>query len=153
MAAGQLRKERNGSVSPTELIQEVWLRHIQQGGWQIKNREHFFGIAGCTMRRVLVDFARSRMALKRGGANPTVALYENSDEVAQVVSAEHVVEIGLLMDKLGEVHPKCLPIVDLHHFAGFSFDEIAEITGLQRRQVRHLWDKGRDWLREQMSAK
>lgn len=154
IAAGQLRRERHiAPVSPTELIHEVWLRQIQKGGWQIKDREHFFAIAGCAMRRVLVDFARTRLTLKRGSLNSSVPLDENGARVVDVASAEQLIEIGLLMDKLGEVHPKSLPIVDLHHFAGFNFDEIAGITGLSARQVRYLWEKGRDWLREQLSSK
>lgn len=154
IAAGQLRKERHAApVSPTELIHEVWLRQIRQGGWQIKDREHFFAIAGCAMRRVLVDFARTRLALKRGALNSSVPLGENAAEVVDIASAEQVIEIGLLMEKLAEVHPRSLPIVDLHHFAGFSFDEIAGITGLSARQVRYLWEKGRDWLREQLASK
>jgi RNA polymerase sigma factor (TIGR02999 family) len=154
MAAGHLRRERHAEpVSPTELIHEVWLRQTRQGGWQIKDREHFFAIAGCAMRRVLVDFARTRLALKRGGLNPAMPASESAMALVDVDGAAQVVEMGLLMDKLGEVHPKSLPIVDLHHFAGFSFEEIARITGLSERQVRYLWGKGRDWLREQLTAK
>ena len=151
IAARHLQKERYlAPVSPTELINEVWLRHIHKGGWQIRNREHFYAIAGCAMRRVLVDFARRRLALKRGALEAVAPSGEMAD-IADTQSAEQIVEIGLLMDKLGQAQPKTLRIVDLHYFAGFSFDEIAEITGLSARQVRHLWGKGRDWLKDRMT--
>jgi len=153
LAVRYVRKERYfAPVSPTELIQEVWLRHIHNGGWKIKDREHFYAIAGCAMRRVLVDLARNRLALKRGaleGAPPVNQSF--AGEVAVMDKPEQIVEIGLLMERLGQAHPKSLPIVDMHYFAGFSFEEIAEIKGLTPRQVRHLWIKGRDWLKDRMA--
>ena len=151
IAVRNLGRERYlASVSPTELINEVWLRHIHKGGWQIRNREHFYAIAGAAMRRVLVDFARARLALKRGARDPAVCLDDSVPEPVDTQSAEQIVEIGILMESLGKTQPKTLQIVDLHYFAGFSFEEIAEITGLSQRQVRHLWDKGRDWLKQRM---
>ena len=153
LAVRHLRKERyQPPVSPTELINEVWIRHIQKGGWQIRNREHFYAIAGCAMRRVLVDYARSRLALKRGGGD-TVFTDGYAAEPVDTQSAEQIVEIGLLMEKLEQAHPKAMPVVDLHYFAGFSFEEIGEITGLRPRQVRHLWVKGRDWLKDRLSER
>ena len=155
LAVRHLRKERYvAPVSPTELINEVWLRHMHKGGWQIRSRDHFYAIAGCAMRRVLVDFARSRLALKRGALDAVVLLDDpGGAEPVDTQSAEQIVEIGLLMEKLGRAHPKALQIVDLHYFTGFSFDEIAEITGLSPRQVRHLWNKGRDWLKDRMQPR
>jgi len=153
LAVRCVRKERYvAPVSPTELIHEVWLRHIHKGGWQIKDREHFYAIAGCAMRRVLVDLARSRLALKRGALEGGLFVDPSKAEaVAGLGNPEQIVEIGLLMERLGEAHPRSLPIVDMHYFAGFSFDEIAGITGLTPRQVRHLWNKGRDWLKDRMA--
>jgi RNA polymerase sigma-70 factor (ECF subfamily) len=152
LAVRHLQRERYlAPVSPTELINEVWLRHMHKGGWQVRNREHFYAIAGCAMRRVLVDFARDRLALKRGAMQGTVMLDASVAGPVDTQSAEQIVEIGLLMEKLGKAQPKTLRVVDLHYFAGFSFDEIAEITGLSARQVRHIWAKGRDWLKDRMT--
>jgi RNA polymerase sigma-70 factor, ECF subfamily len=153
IAARHLRKERHAApVSPTELINEVWIRNLHKGGWQIRNREHFYAIAACAMRRVLVDHARLRLASKRGSLTPAGSLNEpTAPELSDKESAAQIVEIGLLMDKLSQAQPKTRPIVDLHYFAGFSFEEIAQITGLSPRQVRHLWNKGRDWLKDRMT--
>lgn len=152
IAARHLRKERYvAPVSPTELINEVWLRHLHRGGWRIENREHFYFIAGCAMRQVLVDYARKRLALKRGGPEGSLATGNPAPEPVDPECAEQIIEIGLLMEKLSRAHPKSARIVDLHYFAGFSFEEIAQISGLSQRQIRHLWVKGRDWLRDRMT--
>jgi RNA polymerase sigma-70 factor (ECF subfamily) len=152
LAVRHLRKERYlAPVSPTELINEVWLRHMHKGGWQIKSRDHFYAIAGCAMRRVLVDFARTRLALKRGAFDGSVLLNQAAaDEQPDPSSASQIVEIGLLMEQMGKARPEVVQVVDLHYFAGFSLEEISEITGLSVRQVRHRWEKGRDWLKDHM---
>src|SRR3954447_11956548 len=81
LAVRYVRKERYmAPVSPTELIHEVWLRHIHNGGWRIKDREHFYAIAGCAMRRVLVDLARSRLALKRGALEGAIPVDQSTAE-------------------------------------------------------------------------
>jgi RNA polymerase sigma-70 factor (ECF subfamily) len=150
LAVRHLRKERYlAPVSPTELINEVWLRHMHKGGWHIRSRDHFYAIAGCAMRRVLVDFARTRLALKRGAFDGPVLLDE-ADEQPDPASASQIVEIGLLMEKMGKARPEVVQVVDMHYFAGFSLEEISEITGLSLRQVRHRWEKGRDWLKDHM---
>lgn len=155
IAARHLQKERAPApVSPTELINEVWLRHLHKGGWRVENRQHFYAIAACAMRRVLVELARNRLARKRGGHYETLALDgPSAAEPADAQSAAQIVEIGLLMDKLALAHPESARIVDLHYFAGFSFEEIVPITGLTPRQIRHLWVKGRDWLRDRMTPR
>jgi hypothetical protein len=67
IAVGQLRRERfYAPVTPTELINEVWIRSLRKGGWKIKDREHFYAIAARAMRQVLVDFAQNRLAESRG---------------------------------------------------------------------------------------
>jgi RNA polymerase sigma factor (TIGR02999 family) len=146
LAVRHLRKERYlAPVSPTELINEVWLRHMHKGGWHIKSRDHFYAIAGCAMRRVLVDFARARLALKRGAFEAPVPLDEAAaDEQPDPASASQIVEIGLLMDRMGKARPEAVQVVDMHYFAGFSLEEISAITGLSLRQVRHRWEKGSD---------
>jgi RNA polymerase sigma factor (TIGR02999 family) len=152
LAVRHVRNERYlAPVTPTELINEVWLRHLHKGGWQIRSREHFYAIAGCAMRRVLVDLARARLALKRGAFDAPIPLNESAaGEQSDPVSASQIIEIGLLMEKMGEARPEAVQVVDLHYFAGFSLEEISEITGLSLRQVRNRWEKGRDWLKDQL---
>jgi RNA polymerase sigma factor (TIGR02999 family) len=154
IAVRHLSKERYCSpVSPTELINETWLRQMHKGGWSIRNREHFYCLAGYAMRCVLVDYARNRLALKRGALTSPVSLDARLTDPADTRKAEQVVEIGLLMEKLGREDEQCLRVVDLHYFVGFTFKEVAKILGLRPRRVRQLWEKGRDWLREQLSSR
>lgn len=147
------RVQKNGPqppLTPTELINEVWLRHLRKGGWRIESRGDFYAIVSCAMRHVLVDLARARLAQKRGGIDGWRAL-QPQDDAADPAAAEQIVEIGLLMEQLSQARPKLAPIVDMHYFSGFSFEEIAAITGLSVRQVRHLWTRGRDWLKDSLS--
>lgn len=152
IASRELRRERHPApLSPTELIHEVWIKSIHKGGWEITSRQHFYAVAAIAMRRVLVDFARNRLAQRRGSG----IIPESLDDVmlnghAKNTDLESMVYIGLLMDRLEEIHPEAARIVDMHYFVGFTFDEIAEITGLTFRQVRHRWKQGSDWLKLRM---
>lgn len=149
IAIRELRRERYvAPLTPTELIHEVWLRNLGKGGWQINGREHFYAIAALAMRRVLVDFARHRLAQRRGDGEPTETLDENKARVSgDAPDLESVVQMGMLMEKLEKANVKAARVVDMHYFAGFTLEEVAEITGMTLRQVRHLWEKGRDWLK------
>jgi RNA polymerase sigma factor (TIGR02999 family) len=152
IAVRELGRERYvAPLCPTELINEVWIRSLRTGGWTINSREHFYAIAALAMRRVLVDFARNRLAQRRGDGKIPSSL----DDVAlgrhpANSDLEAMVQIGLLMDRLETVDEAAARVVDMHYFTGFTLEEIAEITGLTFRQVRHRWEKGRDWLKDRM---
>jgi len=152
IAVRELRRERQiAPVSPTELINEVWLRNLRKGGWQINDREHFYAIAALAMRRVLVDLARSRIAQRRGQGQSSLSLEEGSTRSpVEASNPEAVVQAGILMERLEQFDPAAARIVDMHYFAGFTLEEIAEITGLTFRQARHRWEKGRDWLKKHL---
>jgi len=154
VAVRELGRQRDGSsFSPTELINEVWLRSLRKGGWQINSRQHFYAIAALAMRQVLVDFARIRTAQRRGGDQAPVSLDGNTSGVsAGSADQESLVQIGILMDRLEKQDPETARIVDMHYFAGFTLEEIVEITGLTFRQVRHRWEKGRDCLKDGLRA-
>jgi RNA polymerase sigma factor (TIGR02999 family) len=152
IAVRELRRERYiAPLSPTELIHEVWLRNMRKGGWEIQSREHFYAISALAMRRVLVDFARIRLTQKRGdGMIPESLEGQASLRSTGSSDPESILQIGVLMDKLEKADSEAARIVDMHYFAGFTFDEIVEITGLTFRQVRYRWEKGRDWLKDRM---
>lgn len=152
IAVRELRRERYiAPLSPTELINEVWLRSLHRGGWKISSRQHFYAIAALAMRRVLVDFARSRLTQRRGsGEIPESIDISAINLQADTADMESMVRIGILMEQLEQADLQAARIVDMHYFAGFTLDEIAEITGLTFRQVRHRWDKGCKWLKSHM---
>jgi RNA polymerase sigma factor (TIGR02999 family) len=154
IAVGQLSRERYcAPVTPTELVNEVWIRNLRKGGWRIRDREHFYAIAARAMRQVLVDFARSRLAQSRGAGDLGTSLEQEHHVIrdTRATDPEKVVEIGDLVDKLEQHDPAAARVVEMHHFAGFSLEEIADVTKLSLRQVRHRWEKGRDWLKDRMS--
>jgi RNA polymerase sigma factor (TIGR02999 family) len=149
IASRQVGREKRGSpLSATELIHEVWLRNLHQGGWQIRDREHFYSIASYAMRQTLIDFARERSAQKRGSGERTLHfadLPDGDDPFAE--SHEQIVLFDIAMQQMEQKDSLTARVADLHYFAGFSLDETAEITGLSPRQVRHRWGKAQSFLR------
>lgn len=155
VAVRQLQRERYAApYRPSELINEAWLKSLRHGGWQIRDREHFYAIAGLVMRQVLVDAARNRLAQRRGCGQAAVSLdnLSHSTHPSSDRNDEQVVEIGCLLEKLDKKDPEVARVVDLHYLVGFSLEEIADITGLTFRQVRHRWEKGRDWLKDRVAG-
>jgi len=153
IAVRELHRERYvAPLSPTELINEVWLRSLGRGGWKINSREHFFAISSLAMRRVLVDFARARLAAARGFGEIHDSLDDHGSLAAGSPDPNTIVQIGVLMERLEKVNPQWAMIVDMHYFVGFTLEEIAENAGLTRRQVKHLWTKACNWLKDQMDA-
>lgn len=155
IAIGQLKRERyHAPVTPTELINEVWIRNLRKGGWKVRDREHFYAIAARAMRQVLVDFARNRLAQSRGSGELPTSLEDGQRFIPDVRTPdpEKVIEISMLIDKLEKTDPATARVVEMHHFAGFSLEEIADVTQLSPRQVRHRWEKGRDWLKDRLSS-
>jgi RNA polymerase sigma factor (TIGR02999 family) len=147
IAARELQRERRQTpVSPTELIQEIWLRNLSKAKWTIRDQGHFYAIASLAMRRVLTDMARRRLAERRHGEEPMpdddATLSKTPDK-----DARQVLEIGMSMDRLEAELPDCARVIDMHYFAGFNFSEIAETNGLSVRQVRLRWEKGIKWLK------
>ncbi len=154
IAVRELSRERFiAPLSPTELINEVWLSSLRKGGWQVKSRRHFYAIACLAMRRVLVDFARNRLAQRRGdGIAPQSIDQSPALNLVQEPPPEIVLQMGLLLDQLEKEDPDAARVVDMHYFAGFTLEEIAEINGISFRQVRHRWEKARKWLKDRMAA-
>ena len=138
IAVRQLSRERyHAPVTPTELINEVWIRSLHKGGWQVRHREHFYAIAARAMRQVLVDFARNRLAQSRGSGETAASLDETHTLASgpTATRAEQVIEIGMLIDRLEEHDPAAARVVEMHHFARFTLEEIADVTKLSYRQV------------------
>jgi RNA polymerase sigma factor (TIGR02999 family) len=154
IAVGHLSRERVvAPLSPTELIHEVWLRSLHKGGWQIRDREHFYSIASRAMRRALIDLARARLTETRGGGNLPVSLNDPSSKADPSV-ADHarLVEIGIMMERLDKNDPLTAQVVDLHYFAGLTLEESSKVIGLSLRQARHRWSKAKLWLQEGLSS-
>jgi RNA polymerase sigma factor (TIGR02999 family) len=154
VAFALLQRERfNAPYCPSELINEAWLKSLRHGGWQIHDRGHFYAIAALVMRQVLGDAARNRLAQRRGGGKVVASLDDLPHNLHPATrNDEEVVAVDLLLAKLDKKAPELARVVDLHYCVGFSLEEIAEITGLTFRQVRHRWEKGRDWLKDRVAS-
>jgi RNA polymerase sigma factor (TIGR02999 family) len=145
------RERRVAPLSPTELINEVWLRSIRNARWEINNRDHFYAIAANAMRHAIVDFARNRLAQRRGSGAIPVSLQEDSySDSTGSYNVEMIVQIGILMEQLQRKDPETARVVDMHYFGGLTLNETAEVTGLTFRQVRHRWDRGCAWLKDRL---
>lgn len=145
-----LRKERsNHTLQTTALINEAYLKLIDQRNVQWQNRAHFFAIASTAMRRILVDYARERHREKRGGAAENLPL----DEALQISSDEKSVDLIALdeaLTRLAEFDRRQAKTVELRYFSGLSIDETAEVLGVSNATVRLDWNLAKAWLYNQL---
>jgi len=145
MAASYLSRERrNHTLQPTAVVHEAYLRLVDQKAVHWQNRQHFFGVAAQVMRRVLVDYARSHKANKRGGAVPKVSLEE-----VIVVSKERSAELLALdeaLTRLASIDPQQGRIIELRFFGGLTLEETAQVLGISPATVKRDWNVARAWL-------
>jgi RNA polymerase sigma-70 factor, ECF subfamily len=150
LASNYLRKERpHHTLQATALVNEAYLHLVDQKDVDWKNRSHFFGIAAQQMRRILVDYARSHRAAKRGGSAPRISL-----EQAVIVSKEDPGEILVVdetLNRLATFDPRQARIVELRVFGGLTVEEIAELLGISPASVKRDWAVARAWLTREMN--
>jgi RNA polymerase sigma factor (TIGR02999 family) len=146
IAERQMRGEREEhTLSPTALVNELYLRLVDQRRSTWSNRAQFFGIAAQLMRRVLVDHARARRAEKRDGGRLMVSL-EAADDVATPPPLTDVLAIDEALLRLGQIDPDQQRIVELRFFAGLTVDETAHVLGRSPRTVKREWQLAKAWL-------
>jgi len=151
LARRYMAGERSGHTLQTSaLVNEAYLRlvDVKKVNWQ--NRAHFFGVSAQLMRRILVDFARSRRTLKRGGDAPTVSLEEgfivSSGRGADVVALDDALKTLAAMD------PRRSRVVELRFFGGLSAEEAAEVLKVSAETVMHDWKLAKVWLLRELSV-
>ena len=152
LASAYLRRERsNHTLQSTALVHEAFMRMVHQQDVQWKNRAHFFAIAAQMIRRILVDYARSQHAEKRGSG----ALKLELDEAMAVpqASGSDVDLLGLndALDRLTEMDERQSRIVELRFFAGLSIEETAEVMHLSPATIKREWQTARAWLFREMT--
>jgi RNA polymerase sigma factor (TIGR02999 family) len=142
VAERKLRGERDGGpVRPTELVNELYLKLVDQLHSDFANRAHFFGIAARAMRQLLVDLARRRGARKRGGKVIATTLTES----AAVIDVD-LDEVLALEDAVAQLEERQRQIVEYRFFGGMSEEEIAHLLGVSTRTVQREWIKARAWI-------
>jgi RNA polymerase sigma factor (TIGR02999 family) len=153
IAAAQMRSERSDhTLQPTALVHELFLR-LEQGrpvAWN--DRRHFFRLAAQAMRRLLVDFARRRLAERRGGEFARVTL-GHADEAASNQRPEEIVAMDAALAQLAALDPRQAEVVELRVFSGMTMDEIAAALDLSLSTVEREWRAARAWLRRELEPK
>jgi RNA polymerase sigma factor (TIGR02999 family) len=139
------------TLQATGLVSEVYLRLVHQKRVDWQNRAHFFGAAAQIIRRVLVDHARTRRRLKRGGSAVKVSLFDDigaTDGVnLDVVALEHA------LSELAKLDPQQERIIELRFFAGLSIEDTAEALSISPATVKREWTTARAWLYREMTSK
>jgi len=149
LARRYLDREPSGhTLQPTALVNEVYLKLVDQTQVDWKGRTHFFAIGAQVMRRVLVDHARRKGRLKRGG---DLRRAEVDVSLISARSAADVLAVHEAIEDLEKLDPRQARIVELRFFGGLSVAEVAEVLGLSRRTIEAEWTMIRAWLRRRLS--
>lgn len=136
------------SLTPTALVHELFLRLNTQRATKIHNRVHFFSLAARAMRQIVVDHARRRASIKRGGGADVTDI-DNALDVGER-TAEEALDLDAALTQLNERDPDLARVVEWHFFAGLTFKEIGEELGRHERTVYHDWELARSVLQESM---
>jgi len=151
LAEGHFRRQRpGGTLQPTALVNEAYLRLVDQKSRGWKSRRQFFKLASKVMRNVVMDYFRSVKAGKRGGGLLRVTFDE---AINPGLGREmDLVRLEDALATLKKINPLCSDIVELRFFGGLTVDEVAEKLGLNRAKVKREWVAARDWLYDEMAA-
>ncbi len=150
VARGQLRRERAGhTLNSIDLVNEAYANLSKGEPLAPENRAHFFGIIASTMRRVLVDRARARLADKRGGGAEAVPLDELELAIPQR-NDERVVALDGALHRLAQVDEEAMKIVELRYFVGMNEEEAAQAVGLSRATAGRRWAFAKAFLYQEL---
>ncbi|MFN8176921.1 MAG: ECF-type sigma factor [bacterium] len=151
VARARLRAERpDHTLSPTALVNEVYLRLLGQRRIDASGRTEFFAVAARTMRRVLVDAARTRKRLKRGGDQERVPL-EDVDAALSIREADELLALEAALNRLAAEDPRAAEVVEKRFFAGLTLEETAASLGVSAKTIQRDWLAARAWLRKEVA--
>jgi RNA polymerase sigma factor (TIGR02999 family) len=151
LAHGYLRRERKGhTLQTTALINEAYLRLVDQKHVHWANRSHFFGISAQIMRRILIDHARRYEYAKRGGGAQRISL----DEAAVVAKqrGRALLMLDEALKSLAKIDPRRSQVVELRYFGGLNNEEIAGVLKISENTVMRDWNMARAWLYQELSG-
>jgi len=147
-ARQSLRRAPGATLSATALVHEVYVRFSDHAGKPLRDRSHFFALAARAMRQIVIEHARRRHAIKRGGDRvPTdleTAINLHEDDFTRAL------EIDTALHALEQRDSDLVALVEMHFFAGLTFDEIAAVTQRHERTLRRDWEFARAFLRRQL---
>ena len=146
MAARLLRRERpDHTLEPNAVVSELYLRLTGGQPVSYQDRAHFFAIAAQTMRRVLIDHARARVAEKRGGHQRRVPL-SDVDGWNEMLSSEQLLDLDAQLSALATADPRAARVVELRFFGGLREEDVAEVLQVSAITVKRDWKAARAWL-------
>ena len=152
IAARHMRRERGEVIlQTTALVHEAYLKLVEQRSTDWESRGHFFAIAAQMMRRILVDHARNRMRLKRGGGQIPVSLDEGL--VFSSECSSQLVELDAALSRLAEIDPRQAKVVELRFFGGLTVEEAAQVLGISPKTVKRDWSVAKAWLHGELRGK
>lgn len=150
LAKRYMNRQRSGhTLQTTALVNEAYLRLIDSSRVQWQNRAHFFAISAQLMRRILVDAARAKHNLKRGGGAQVIALDEAPDVFNE--QAAELIALDEALKALASFSPRLSQVVELRYFGGLSEEETAEVLKTSSRTIRRDWKLARTWLYRELS--
>jgi RNA polymerase sigma factor (TIGR02999 family) len=141
---------RHTLLDTCSLVHESYLRFVRASRLHIEDRVHFMRWAAQVMRSVIVDFARRRLADRRGGGLAHVAI--DADDAAADSGEEEIVAVHQALERITAVDPRMTQVVEMRYFGGLTEPEIAQALGVTERTVRRDWHKARLLLREALAA-
>jgi RNA polymerase sigma factor (TIGR02999 family) len=151
LAAHYMHGERpNHSLQATILVHEAFIRLVDQDDQSWQNRSHFFAAAAQIMRHILIDYARSRRAEKRGGGQLVVQL--DDAMVFSDDNCEEWIAVDQALNRLAERDARLARIVEMRFFAGLTEEEIGEVLGVSPRTVKRDWKVAKAWLHGELSS-
>ena len=144
------RERRDHTLQTTGLVHEAYLRLIGQHHTDWQDRIQFFSVAAGVMRRILIDYARTRKASKRGGEVAIVSLDSGADPGSRE-SWDKILDVHEALSQLAVVDPRAARVVELRFFAGLDIQEIADLMGVSDRTVKRDWEFAQSWLFERIA--
>jgi RNA polymerase sigma factor (TIGR02999 family) len=150
VATSKMSHEPAGhTLQATALVHEAWLRLVgsDQQSWQ--NRAHFFGAAAEAMRRILIERARQRQALRRGGGQ--VRISDTAVEIAAPEQDDEILKVHEALNALAAVDATAATLVKLHYFVGMTMPEAAQAMNVPLRTTERLWAYAKAWLQREIS--
>jgi len=153
LAAHKMANEAAGhTLQPTALVHEAWLRLVGNENQKWDGRAHFFAAAAEAMRRILIDRARRKRAVRHGGDQQRVDIQEV--DLATPADDDQLLAVSEALDKLATEHKTEAELVKLRYFVGMTNEEAAEVLGISPRTAKYYWTHARAWLfREITTAK
>ncbi len=145
LATGKMSQESPGqTLQPTALVHEAWLRLVGTKNPTFENRAHFFSAAAEAMRRILIDRARRKLAVRHGGTFERVDFY--GQEVAASGPDEQLLAVHDALDNLAKDHPVQAEVVKLRYFVGMTNEETSQVLGVSVATVSNYWAFARTWI-------